>query len=96
MGEPHKGTVQLRNEFSTVHHWLQLNGHVELCTQRGGRFSAKGTETARGLKKGEKVILFYMGTRELGRTYACCWGRRTNCSGRSIGAYCLPLDHVVI
>jgi hypothetical protein len=95
MGEPHEGDLELRNGFSAVHHWLQLSGHVELSTQRGLRFSAKATETFRGLRKGEKVIRFYLGTRELARAYECCWGHLANCSGISIDAYCLPLDHVV-
>ena len=96
MAEPHQGTVELRNSFSTVHHWLQLNGAVELSTIRGLRYTAKGVEAVRGLKKGEKVIRFFLGTRELCRVYDCCWGHLTNCSGLSIATYCRPLDHVVI
>jgi hypothetical protein len=96
MAEPHQGTLDLRNEFSTVHHWLQLHGPALLSTQRGVRFTASGTEAVRGLKKGEKVIRFYLGTRELCRAYRCCWGHRRNCSGKGIGSYCLPLDHMVM
>ncbi len=96
MGEPHEGNMALRNGFSAVHHWLQLNGQVELSTQRGLRFSAKATEAFRGLRKGEKVIRFYLGTRELARAYDCCWGHLANCSGVSIAGYVKPLDHVVI
>jgi hypothetical protein len=96
MAEPHQGSVVLRNEFSAVHHWLQLNGQIDLITRRGIRFSASGTEAVRGLRKGEKVIRFYLGTRELGRAYGCCWGHRRNCSGKTIGTFCQPLDNVVI
>ena len=96
MAEPHQGTVELRSEFSKVYHWLQLNGPVELSTQRGVRFTANGTEAVRGLKKGEKVIRFYLGTRELGRAYPCCWGHRCNCSGKVVVTYCQPLDQMVL
>ena len=95
MAEPHQGSIEMRNPFSKIHHWLQLNGDVELSTPRGIRFSARATEAVKGLRKGEKVVRFYLGTREIGQAYSCCWGHHYNCSGALIGTYCIPLDRMV-
>lgn len=87
MSKGHEGNIDVALSFSRV--FVRLSAEaIELRTENGTRFEACATVS----RSGERVIRFKQHGKEYARSYECCWGNYTNCSGTRIGMYCAALD----
>ncbi len=91
----HQGTVELKNDFTTVFDLLRSRGEADLVTSAGSSFVAMASIASSGEHSGEPVIKFFHDGVEYARSYRCCWGHYYNCNRTRIGMYCKALDSVV-
>ena len=85
--EPHYGLVRNSKSFIDAFQAVQENPSKTYSTNSGKEFTAVARMTTKGVKKGEKVIIFYRQGRESARSYSCCWGHQTNCYKTYIDPY---------
>lgn len=84
----HYGHIQTRLTFDEA--FAHITAHPNMLYQTSGNhtpFTARAATVTKGERKGRKVIRFFSGGREVSRSYADCWGYKTNCGSTWIDCY---------
>jgi hypothetical protein len=85
---PHYGQVQNRLPFSEAFARITAQPRaVYYTTGDHTPFSAMATTVTKGARKGMKVVRFFSKGKEMSRSYADCWGHKTNCISQWIDCY---------
>jgi hypothetical protein len=92
VAKKHEGWEDRAHTFDDVWERLNAAGSQRLTTKAGTAFVAKAAITARGKRKGERVIRYFQHGQEYGRCYPCCWEHYHNCNRTRIGMYSRAVD----
>jgi hypothetical protein len=84
---PHFGEAENPLTFLDAFSGAQASPDALYETKIGKSFQVQASVGQKGKHAGENVLKFMDGTTERARSYACCWGHRTNCNSQHIDLY---------